>query len=131
MVFDEIDFLCGLVKNGEPITVGTAIVGRNKKILGKLGVVEQVSGRGHSKRFVIKWRDSSTTTESSRGICLPSVFEESRRFVEARGNKWRTESEEEVMDMQSASTDGDSDEESDESCAEQVEEVPRLVPCAN
>ena len=93
----------------KPITVGTAIVGRNKKILGKLGVVEQVSGRGHSKRFVIKWRDSSTTTESSRGICLPSVFEESRRFVEARGNKWRTESEEDVMDMQSASTDDDSD----------------------
>ena len=35
------------------------------------------------------------------------------------------------MDMQSASIDDDSDEESDESCAEQVEEVPRLVPCAN
>ena len=33
--------------------------------------------------------------------------------------------------MQSASTNDDSDEESDESCAEQVEEVPRLVPCAN
>ena len=115
----------------KPITVGTAIVGKNKKTLGKLGVVEQVSGRGHSKRFVIKWRDSSTTTESSRGICLPSVFEESRRFLEARGNKRRTESDREDMDMQSASTDDDSDEESDESCAEQVEEVPRLVPCAN
>ena len=94
-------------------------------------MVEQVSGRGHSKIFVIKWRDSSTTTESSRGICLPRVFEESRRFVEARGNKRRTESEEEDMYMQSASTDDDSDEESDESCAEQVEDVPRLVPCAN
>ena len=35
------------------------------------------------------------------------------------------------MDMQSASTDDDSNEESDESSAEQVEEVPRLVPCAN
>ena len=115
----------------KPITVGTAIVGKNLKTLGKLGVVEQVSGRGHSKRFVIKWRDSSTTIESSRGICLPSVFEESRRFVEARGNKRRTESEEEDMDMQSASTDDDSYEESDESCAEQVEEVPRLLPCAN
>ena len=91
-------------------------------------MVEQVSGRGHSKRFGIIWRDSSTTTESSRGICLRSVFEESRRFVEARGNKRRTESgEEEDMDMQSASTDDDSDEQSDESCAEQVE-VP---PCAN
>ena len=33
--------------------------------------------------------------------------------------------------MQSASTDDDSDEESDESCAERVEEVLRLVPCAN
>ena len=30
--------------------------------------------------------------------------------------------------MQSTSTDGDSDEQSDESCAEQVEEVTRLVP---
>ena len=115
----------------KPFTVGTAIVGRNKKTLGKLGVVEQVSGRGHSKRFVIKWRDSSTTTESSRGICLPSVFEESRRFVEAKGNKRRTESKEEDMDMQSTFTDDDSDEESNKSCAEQVEEVPRLVPCAN
>ena len=94
-------------------------------------MVEQVSGRGHSKRFVIKWRDSSTITESSRGICIPSIFEESRRFVEARGNKRRSESEEEDMDMQSASTDDDSDEKSDESCAEQVDEVPRLVPCAN
>ena len=95
-------------------------------------MVEQVSGRGHSKRFVIKWRDSSTTTESSRGICLPSVFEESRRFVEARGNKSVLKVNKKIwtcnlhllmmIAMRRVS---------DESCAEQVEEVPRLVPCAN
>ena len=35
------------------------------------------------------------------GYFLPCVFEESRRFVEARGNKRRTESDEADMDMQS------------------------------
>ena len=44
------------------LTFSAAIVGKNKKTFGKLGVVEQVSGRGHNKIFVIKWRDSSTTT---------------------------------------------------------------------
>ena len=44
------------VKMAKPIVVGTAIhvVGRNKKTNGKQGVVQQVSGTSHSKRFVAK-----------------------------------------------------------------------------
>ena len=83
----------------KPIVVGTAIVGRNKKTHGKQGVVQQVSGTSHSKRLVLKWSDMSITTESSWGICLPSIFEQSKKFIESRGNKRRREGDEADMDM--------------------------------
>ena len=64
------------VKMAMLIVVGTYCYSRaNKKTHGKQGVVQQVSGTSHSKGFVVKWSDMRITTESSQGICLPSIFE--------------------------------------------------------
>ena len=67
------------------LKAGTSIIGKIKKTYGKKGVVRQVSGTLHSKKYVVDWKDGGSTSESTRGICLPHVFGQLNASAPAKG----------------------------------------------
>ena len=69
------------------LRVGTDIVGKIKKNYGKKGVIRQVSGTPHNKKYVVQWEDGGSTTESTRAICLPHVFGQLKTSAPGKGKK--------------------------------------------
>ena len=69
------------------LRVGTDIVVKIKKNYGKKGVIRQVSGTPHNKKYVVQWEDGGSMTESTKAICLPRVFGQLKASAPRKGKK--------------------------------------------
>ena len=70
------------------LQVGIDIVGKIKKTYEKKGVITQVFGTSHSKKYAVQWEDGGSTTESTRGICLHAVcLWAAKSLTPAKGKK--------------------------------------------
>lgn len=88
----------------------------DKEDLWKEGVIRQVFGTSHSKKYAVQWEDGGSTTESTRGICLPYVFGQLKASAPAKGKKRPREV---LQDDENSHLPVDSEDESEESSTDE------------